>query len=158
METIEYRTMDKSVWGPGPWQNEPDKRQWQDEATGLPCLIVRNSMGALCGYVGVSEGHAKIDGQPRAIVGRPIAVEGEVHADLADAAKRHENELVEPARHCAQLPSRGGEASRNTSPAAIVSLAPPGKRSMRLPASSSASKRPVNSSRRSDEQQPHVRS
>jgi hypothetical protein len=38
MDTIEYRTIDKSQWGPGPWQDEPDKKQWQDEATGLPCL------------------------------------------------------------------------------------------------------------------------
>lgn len=44
-------------WPAGPWDSEPDKMQWQDEDTGLPCLIVRNSMGALCGYVGVSEGH-----------------------------------------------------------------------------------------------------
>ncbi len=41
MEKIEYRTVDKTGWGEGPWQSEPDKRQWQDEATGLPCLIVR---------------------------------------------------------------------------------------------------------------------
>lgn len=41
----------------GPWTNEPDKAQWIDEATGLDCLIVRNRMGALCGYVGVPEGH-----------------------------------------------------------------------------------------------------
>ena len=57
MQTIEYRTHDKSEWGPGPWQSEPDKRQWRDEATGLPCLIVRGPSGALCGYVGVSRGH-----------------------------------------------------------------------------------------------------
>lgn len=57
METIEYRTMDKSKWNRGPWDSEPDKKQWQDEATGLPCLIVRNRMGALCGYVGVPESH-----------------------------------------------------------------------------------------------------
>lgn len=57
METIEYRTVDKSAWGSGPWQDEPDKRQWRDPETGLPCLIVRNGAGALCGYVGVSEGH-----------------------------------------------------------------------------------------------------
>lgn len=57
--TLEYRTADKSAWGDGPWQREPDKRQWTDEATGLPCLIVRNSgiTGALCGYVGVAPGH-----------------------------------------------------------------------------------------------------
>lgn len=57
METIEYRTVDKASWGEGPWQQEPDKKQWQDEATGYPCLIVRNRGGALCGYVGVPEGH-----------------------------------------------------------------------------------------------------
>lgn len=55
--TIEYRTEDKADWGRGAWQGEPDKRQWTDEATGLPCLIVRGPMGALCGYVGVSTDH-----------------------------------------------------------------------------------------------------
>lgn len=57
MKTLEYRTVDKSTWGPGPWQIEPDKLQFTDAATGLPCLIVRNHSGALCGYVGVVEGH-----------------------------------------------------------------------------------------------------
>lgn len=58
METIEYRTIDKSKWPRGPWDDEPDKRQWQDPATGLPCLIVRNArFGNLCGYVGVDESH-----------------------------------------------------------------------------------------------------
>jgi hypothetical protein len=42
---------------PGPWQDEPDKVQWIDEASGLDCLIVRNHVGALCGYVGVPPGH-----------------------------------------------------------------------------------------------------
>lgn len=57
MKTIEYTAIDKSDWPDGPWKDEPDKRQWLDEATGLPCLIVRGPMGALCGYVGVSRGH-----------------------------------------------------------------------------------------------------
>ena len=57
METKEYRTIDKSTWGAGPWQDEPDKMQFPDPESGLPCLIVRNPQGALCGYVGVSEGH-----------------------------------------------------------------------------------------------------
>lgn len=57
MQQREYRTHDKSDWGPGPWQDEPDKIQFTDRATGLPCLIVRNHGGALCGYVGVPEGH-----------------------------------------------------------------------------------------------------
>jgi hypothetical protein len=58
MQTREYRTIDKSAWGPGEWQSEPDKVQWRDEATGLPCLAVRHTRaGHWCGYVGVSDGH-----------------------------------------------------------------------------------------------------
>lgn len=53
----EYRTMDKSEWGDGPWRDELDKIQYVDEDTGLPCLIKRNQMGALCGYVGVANTH-----------------------------------------------------------------------------------------------------
>lgn len=57
MQTKSYTTIDKSDWPRGEWDDEPDKMQWQDEETGLPCLIVRGPSGALCGYVGVSEGH-----------------------------------------------------------------------------------------------------
>lgn len=58
METIEYRTLDKSAWPRGPWDAEPDKRQWLDPTSGLPCLVVRHpSLGHLCGYVGVPSGH-----------------------------------------------------------------------------------------------------
>jgi hypothetical protein len=57
METKQWTTVDKSTWGPGPWQSEPDKMQWEDPTTGLPCLIHRNGMGSLCGYVGVPRGH-----------------------------------------------------------------------------------------------------
>jgi len=53
----EYSTVDKSSWGDGPWQQEPDKVQWIDQTTNLDCLIVRGPIGALCGYVGVPEGH-----------------------------------------------------------------------------------------------------
>src|SRR5215510_304522 len=58
MERIEYRNVvDKSDWQRGEWDGEPDKIQWPDEATGLPCLIVRGPIGALCGYVGVPTSH-----------------------------------------------------------------------------------------------------
>lgn len=52
-----YDTIDKSDWPDGPWMKEFDKSQFVDEATGLPCLIVRNNLGNLCGYVGVKRGH-----------------------------------------------------------------------------------------------------
>lgn len=48
--------IDKSGWGPGPWQDEPDRKEWKH--AGFACLIVRvPSHGALCGYVGVPPGH-----------------------------------------------------------------------------------------------------
>ncbi len=53
-----YTTVDKGEWGPGPWMDEPDKVQWRDEVTGLPCLAKRNPLaGNWCGYVGVEQGH-----------------------------------------------------------------------------------------------------
>lgn len=41
--------------GPGPWDDEPDRIEFRVE--GLPCLMVRNPMGAWCGYVAVPPGH-----------------------------------------------------------------------------------------------------
>ena len=41
-----------------------------------------------------AEGHAHIDDEPLINTAAAIAVEVEVHADFADAAKRHEDELV----------------------------------------------------------------
>lgn len=55
----EWTTVDKSEWGEGEWQNEPDKVQWIHED--LDCLIVRGPGGALCGYVGVPESHPLFD-------------------------------------------------------------------------------------------------
>ena len=48
---------DKQTWGEGPWLEEPDKVVWVDDASDLDCMIVRNHHGALCGYVGLPEGH-----------------------------------------------------------------------------------------------------
>ena len=54
----EENFVDKSTWGEGEWQEEPDKVQYKDEETGLDCLIVRHSSGGhLCGYVGVPPEH-----------------------------------------------------------------------------------------------------
>ncbi|MFA7278750.1 MAG: hypothetical protein WC100_01485 [Sterolibacterium sp.] len=55
MEDFDEDKYGKETWGEGPWQHEPDNAEWVDPATGLQCLIKRNSQitGALCGYVGV---------------------------------------------------------------------------------------------------------
>lgn len=51
--------VDRSGWGPGPWDGEPDKVQWTDEATGYPCIASRGNprFGNWCGYVAVPPGH-----------------------------------------------------------------------------------------------------
>jgi hypothetical protein len=59
MKTLEYRFVDKSTWADGPWHFEPDKRQWQDSATGLFCLVLRHDyLGHFCGYVSLPLEHA----------------------------------------------------------------------------------------------------
>ena len=81
METKRYRTIDRQAmgWPAGPWDDEDDKVQWQDEATGFPCLAVRNPrMGHWCGYVGVSAGHP-------AFGMRYELFDGEVHGGLSYA-------------------------------------------------------------------------
>jgi len=47
----------RSDWGPGPWQEEPDRVEFK--AYGFPCLMVRNAevTGSWCGYVALSPGH-----------------------------------------------------------------------------------------------------
>ena len=58
METIEYTDKERAAFTePGPWDREPDKIQYEDPDTGYPCLVKRTSLGHLCGYVGVPEGH-----------------------------------------------------------------------------------------------------
>lgn len=60
MKEQEWTYVDRSTWpehGNADWDNEPDKKQWLDKETGLPCLIVRGPSGALCGYVGVPSTH-----------------------------------------------------------------------------------------------------
>ncbi len=72
----------KSQWGKGLWQDEPDELQWVDEATGLTCLILRNPVGAFCGYVGVPETHP----------GYKIAYDGttdEEHKEWQKAYRKH---------------------------------------------------------------------
>ena len=57
MQAKSWTFVKKEKWGEGPWQHEPDKMQFADPETGLPCLIHRGPAGQLCGYVGITEGH-----------------------------------------------------------------------------------------------------
>lgn len=42
----------------GKWLTEPDFKLWIDKATGLMCMVVRGTLGNLCGYVCVRSGYA----------------------------------------------------------------------------------------------------
>lgn len=57
MDTLWWQWLGADRWGDGPWNEEPEKVQWPDPGTGLPCLAVRGPMGAWCGYVGLEPGH-----------------------------------------------------------------------------------------------------
>ncbi len=47
--------IDKSGWGDGPWQDEPDYERYVLQ--GFPCVIMRSIVGMLCGYVAVPSVH-----------------------------------------------------------------------------------------------------
>lgn len=69
----------KSQWGDGPWQQEPDRVEF--EHAGMPCVLHRGpTAGAWCGYVAVPPGHPahgkEYDNVP-----------SEVHGGLTYAAK-----------------------------------------------------------------------
>ena len=93
---------EKLAWGEGPWQSEPDKAQWIDEATGLDCLIVRGPLGALCGYVGVPEGHP-CHGKSYSSV--PDSIHEAAHCGLTFASGCSHSE--DPAKGICHIPAPG---------------------------------------------------
>ena len=95
--------IDRTDWAPGPWDDEPDKVQWIDEATDLDCLAVRNHYGSWCGYVGLPPGH-RLHG-----VGYDdVEPYPDVHGGLtfADSCDEHED----PARGICHVPEPGRPA------------------------------------------------
>lgn len=47
--------IDRTGFGPGPWDSEPDSEVF--ECLGYTCLALRNPMGAWCGYISVPKWH-----------------------------------------------------------------------------------------------------
>jgi hypothetical protein len=70
---------------PGPWCEEPDRIEWRYK--GVPCLIVRNPMGALCGYAGVAPGHPLFEKHYD-------VPDVNVHGGLTFADTCHEGEVI----------------------------------------------------------------
>lgn len=48
---------DRSNWGAGKWDDEPDFIDGIDDDTGYDMVIRRGPLGGLCGYVGLPKGH-----------------------------------------------------------------------------------------------------
>src|SRR5947207_4709137 len=90
------------------------------------------------GDLRVGEGNAHVDAKPFPPAAGAEAVQREVHADLADAAERHEQKLVVSLRHGQPVLAIG-----NTSPAEIASRAPSAFRNRSAPSLSIASKVPA---------------
>lgn len=85
-EQTEHK-VDRTGWDPGPWDGEPDKAVWTTKA-GLPGMIVRNTNGALCGYVAVPREHP-LYGVPYSDGEWPNSPEGQFncHGGLTYSAK-----------------------------------------------------------------------
>lgn len=90
-EEVELIEHDKSNWGSGPWQQEEDRMEWRHN--GLPCLMVRNSLGAWCGYVGVTKKH------PFFQIDHDKAHDIRIHGGLTYSAKCH--------GHICHIPKKG---------------------------------------------------
>lgn len=52
-----FHVADRHPRGAGPWSAEADKIGWVDEASGMPCIILRQTNGTWSGYVGISPDH-----------------------------------------------------------------------------------------------------
>ena len=74
-EKIEHK-INRTGWPSGIWDSEPDRAEFIH--SGFACLLVRNDLGAWCGYVGVPESH-------RSFGLDYDAVEVEIHGGLTYA-------------------------------------------------------------------------
>lgn len=77
---------DKSSWGPGPWQDEPDDVRWSDSVTGIRCLLWRSSgVGRWCCHCALPGNHPwerlAADEIRLPTVGRSITSKGIVNGD-----------------------------------------------------------------------------
>lgn len=53
-----FDKVDRTKFGSGPWDDEPDLIEWIDPATSRQCRIERPPLGHLCGYVAVAKDHS----------------------------------------------------------------------------------------------------
>ena len=89
------RNKDKSAWGPGAWQDEPDRAEFK--AHGFPCILHRNHHGTWCGYVGLPPGHrfhGKLECEVNVPVHNDLSYSGECAGHVCHVATPGEPENV----------------------------------------------------------------
>jgi hypothetical protein len=86
MKPYRYTPPDRRGWPTGPWDREPDSFEWRLD--GIPCCLLRNRVGAWCGYVGVKEG-SPLHG--REYEGDDVLVDVQVHGGLTYARQGQTN-------------------------------------------------------------------
>lgn len=77
------RIPERRPYGEGPWESEPDRVAWIDQATCYPCLILRQPDGTLAGFVAVGPDHPLWCFERDAI---PASLGIKVHAGIDYAA------------------------------------------------------------------------
>mgnify|MGYP001576486243 CR=1 FL=1 len=55
MEDGHAGAVNRTGWGPGPWDGEPDQRVWLH--AGMLCAAIRKPVGFWCRYVALPQGH-----------------------------------------------------------------------------------------------------
>lgn len=107
----ETRSYDKDRWARGPWDQEPDRVDF--EHVGLPCLLLRNNMGAWCGYAAVFPGHPWYGiGYNQCTVGdapEPVIEDIDARYPVTDDMPEHTRRFALKMReHAREAEARGG--------------------------------------------------
>lgn len=99
MRGIDDYAVDRAGWVRGEWDEEPDLLRW--DAEGHPCALVRNPLGAWCGYVGLYPKHPDYDKRPHELdevvnVHCGVTYAGDTTAGLRAACALRKEEVALP--------------------------------------------------------------
>lgn len=83
-----YRNPDRRPSESGPWDAEADKIAWIDEASGLACIILRQTDGTLSGYAAVGPDHPVFGFEAEAL---PVDLATSVHGSITYARTCEDN-------------------------------------------------------------------
>ena len=101
--------IDKSKWPRGAWDNEPDRIEWRDPKTGMPCLMLRHPRhGHWCGYAALPADHPWVGQNMYRLATDGTELDGDswddpralkIHGEITAGASRCQPEPQEDDRH-----------------------------------------------------------